>query len=73
MGQFLSIWNGSTKREAVLETLTFAPLIDFNGKSSTQLDQNKARLTHQQICSKAHSNHWNTPYWTTRQPPKWPS
>ena len=29
--QFLSIWNGSDKRDIVLECLSFAPLIEFEG------------------------------------------
>jgi len=30
--QFLHIWDGSTKRDLVLETLSYIPLIDFDGK-----------------------------------------
>ncbi|KAK3906525.1 centromere protein I [Staphylotrichum tortipilum] len=38
MGQFLSVWDGSIKRDAVLETLSFAPLIEFDGNTLEPLE-----------------------------------
>jgi centromere protein I len=75
IGQFLNIWKGSTKREALLETLSFAPLVDFNGKFFLQAvrRESKAWLTSTQIYTKALWSRWSTRYWTTRPHLRLPS
>jgi centromere protein I len=34
--QFLGVWDGSHKRDIVLETLSFAPVMEFEGTSHSR-------------------------------------